>query len=464
MQTLQPNATLQGGKYIIKKVLGQGGFGITYLAEHNLLGTKVAIKEFFMKDFCNREEMTSHVSVVTEGGRVQVSRFREKFLKEARNIARLHHPNIVRISDVFEENGTAYYVMDYCEGGSLADLVKNYPTGMGEARALKYIRQVASALQYIHEKNMNHLDVKPANILLDSYDNAILIDFGLSKQYDLSGGQTSTTPVGISHGYAPIEQYRENGIREFSPETDIYALGATFYKLVTGLTPPSANDILNDGLPPFPSTLSQKICKSIELAMQPRKKDRPQSLLAFLKLLGVEILDINILGYKDRQKKELICQIEMKRKELEKLGIEKDQIVQDEQEIRLKLAKLLQKKDSIISKYQSILDIINNIKNQIQQIDKVDDSIFEEKVIDIATQDTLTKNEFEQRILNANYSYLQINEADDMLKIINDLLSKGYKAEAGKYYMDNTGLGVDDAIDYISYLEEKEDRTLFYNL
>ena len=282
-QTLQPNATLQGGKFKILSVLGQGGFGITYLAEHNLLGTKVAIKEFFMKDFCNREDTTSHVSVVTEGGREQVSRFREKFLKEARNIARLHHPNIVRISDVFEENGTAYYVMDYCEGGSLADLVKHYPTGMGEARTLKYIRQVASALQYIHEQNMNHLDVKPANILLDSYDNAILIDFGLSKQYDSSGGQTSTTPVGISHGYAPIEQYKQGGVKDFSPTTDIYSLGATLYKLITGKTPPDAQILVEDTLPSF--TATEGVRNAIKMSMNVRRQDRPQSIKEFINLI-----------------------------------------------------------------------------------------------------------------------------------------------------------------------------------
>lgn len=227
MQQLQPNATLQDGKYIIKKVLGQGGFGITYLAEHDLLGTKVAIKEFFMKDFCNRDETTSHVSVVTESGREQVARFREKFLKEARNIARLRHPNIVRISDVFEENGTAYYVMDYCEGGSLSELLKLHPNGIGEPLALKYIHQVASALEQVHAMKMNHLDIKPANILLDAQGNAVLIDFGLAKQYDVTtGNQTSTTPVGISHGYAPIEQYKQGGVSEFSPATDIYSLGA----------------------------------------------------------------------------------------------------------------------------------------------------------------------------------------------------------------------------------------------
>ena len=285
MQHLQLNSTLQGGKYIIKKVLGQGGFGITYLAEHDLLGTKVAIKEFFMKDFCNREETTSHVSVVTESGREQVVRFREKFLKEARNIARLRHPNIVRISDVFEENGTAYYVMDYCEGGSLSELLKLHPNGIGEPLALKYVRQVASALEQVHAMKMNHLDIKPANILLDAQGNAVIIDFGLAKQYDVTtGNQTSTTPVGISHGYAPMEQYKQGGVSEFSPATDIYSLGATLFKLITGQTPPEAQVLLEEELPAFVAT--QNVTTAIRKAMQVRRLDRPQSIKEWMNLLG----------------------------------------------------------------------------------------------------------------------------------------------------------------------------------
>lgn len=285
MQQLQLNSTLQGGKYIIKKVLGQGGFGITYLAEHDLLGTKVAIKEFFMKDFCNREETTSHVSVVTESGREQVVRFREKFLKEARNIARLRHPNIVRISDVFEENCTAYYVMDYCEGGSLSELLKLHPNGIGEPLALKYVRQVASALEQVHAMKMNHLDIKPANILLDAQGNAVLIDFGLAKQYDVTtGNQTSTTPVGISHGYAPMEQYKQGGVSEFSPATDIYSLGATLFKLITGQTPPEAQVLLEKELPAFAAT--QNVTTAIRKAMQVRRLDRPQSIKEWMNLLG----------------------------------------------------------------------------------------------------------------------------------------------------------------------------------
>ena len=128
-----------------------------------------------------------------------MAKFRNKFIKEAQNIACLKHPHIISIYDVFEDNGTAYYVMEYLDRGSLAGMVKQRGR-LTEADALRYIRQIADALSYIHERKMNHLDVKPGNILIDETDGAVLIDFGLSKRYDDEGNQTSTTPVGISHG------------------------------------------------------------------------------------------------------------------------------------------------------------------------------------------------------------------------------------------------------------------------
>ena len=287
MQTLQQGSTLQGGRYRIERVLGQGGFGITYLAVQSGLERKVAIKEFFMKELCNRDGSTSHVTLGTEGSRETVARFREKFLKEARNIARLNHPHIVRIHDIFEENGTAYYVMEYAEGGSLADLLKRKGC-LSEPDATRYIFQVAEALAYIHAENMNHLDVKPANILLNGRNEAILIDFGLSKQYDaLTGGQTSTTPVGTSEGYAPMEQYKQGGVSEFSPETDIYALGATFFKLLTGKTPPSSLDVNEDGVPVDELKargVSQPVIDLIVQAMEPKKKNRMKDARLFLAL------------------------------------------------------------------------------------------------------------------------------------------------------------------------------------
>lgn len=276
--TLQQDYTLQDGKYRILKVLGQGGFGITYLAIQVRLDRKVAIKEFFMKDFCERNEATSQVTLGTTGSRETVNSCRKKFLKEAKHIAKLDHPNIIRIIDVFDENSTSYYVMEYIEGGSLSN--KLGTTGLSMSDATRYILQVAEALKYIHKQNIAHLDIKPSNIMLNGNDEIVLIDFGVSKQYDFStGGQTSVSPVGCSSGYAPLEQYDPNGVKDFSPQTDIYSLGATYFKLLTGITPPNAFGITKDYLQEklkakgVPTAVISIICKSMEKLKENRFSD-----------------------------------------------------------------------------------------------------------------------------------------------------------------------------------------------
>ena len=291
MQHLLPDSTLQGGKYKIVKILGQGGFGITYLAIQTGLERRVAIKEFFMKECCERNADTHHVTMGTEGNRDTVKRFQDKFLKEARHIAKLNHPHIVRIIDVFDENNTSYYVMEYAPNGSLADKVKTQGA-LSEPVATRYILQVADALDFIHQKNMNHLDVKPGNIVLNEADDTILIDFGLSKQYDTTtGDQTSTTPLGISEGFAPMEQYKKGGVGTFTPETDIYALGATFFFLLTGTPPPSASDVNEDGVPIDKlraKGVSENAISIICQSMEGRKKDRMKQVRTFINGLKEE--------------------------------------------------------------------------------------------------------------------------------------------------------------------------------
>ena len=281
MQHLQPNTTLQGGKYRIERVLGQGGFGITYLAVQTSLLRKVAVKEFFMKDFCSRDEATLAMLTSSVGSSKQVEQYRKKFIKEARNLARLNHPNIISVIDVFEENGTVYYAMPYLVGGSLQDYVKTHGT-LSETMAMKYVRQIAGALKYMHEKeHICHYDVKPANILIDDKDNAVLIDFGISKNYDLAGHETTTTPVGISEGYAPIEQYQQN-VEEFSPVSDVYALGATLYFLLHGKRPVSAVHRASGTALLMSKKLSQGIKDIINASMKVSKRERAKSVDVFM--------------------------------------------------------------------------------------------------------------------------------------------------------------------------------------
>lgn len=288
MNELHANTLLHNRHYAIQKTLGQGGFGITYLAYDNVNRRQVAIKEFFMKELCNRDGKTRHMSVPSTGSKKLVDKFRAKFLKEANTIANLSHPNIIKIYDIFEENATAYYAMEYISGGSLADMLKKEPEQrLSEVEVLHYIRQVAGALNYIHMLGINHLDIKPDNIL-DDNGRAVLIDFGVAKRYDNDGHQTSTTPVGLSHGYAPLEQYKSGGVAEFSPTTDIYSLGATLYKLITGQTPPDANDVLEKGLPNIEDMMSPQCADAIKKAMRSKRAYRQQSIDEFLNMLPQE--------------------------------------------------------------------------------------------------------------------------------------------------------------------------------
>ena len=308
MQALRVNSTLQGGKYRIIEKLGQGGFGITYLAENTLLEGKVAIKEFFFKEYCDRDDSTSRVTIPTSGNREIVERFKQKFIKEARTIFSLNHPNIVRILDVFEENGTAYYVMDYIEGESLGDMVKRRGA-IPEAEALGYVKDAASALEYIHGKNINHLDIKPSNLVLRHDDGKVLvIDFGVAKQYDaVTSEGTTTTPVGISHGYSPAEQYRKNGVQAFSPQSDVYALAATLFKLLTGNTPPEAMEIQDEGLPVAElqeKQISRPVISAIAMAMKGRH-ERTQSVAEFINnLSGDDTVAIPDPAEAERKRKE----------------------------------------------------------------------------------------------------------------------------------------------------------------
>lgn len=283
---LPAGATLQGGKYRIVKVLGQGGFGITYLAEQTGLGMKVAIKEFFLKGSCQRDSSTSEVSVPVTDNQELVTKCLKKFKSEARKIASLNNDHIVNIIDIFDENGTSYYVMKHLSGGSLADRIKAGP--MKEEDALKVIDEITDALRTIHSHGLLHLDIKPANILFDERGRANLIDFGVSKYVDSQSDTTTTSSlVGFSRGFAPLEQVNAT-VSSLTPATDLYALGATLYNLVIGVAPPEASIVMDAGLPEMPAGISDEVKNTIVCSMRPRRKERPQDVDAFLELLPAE--------------------------------------------------------------------------------------------------------------------------------------------------------------------------------
>lgn len=289
-QVLKRGVGLRHESYIIERLLGQGGFGITYLATDLSLDRRVAIKEFFSKDYCDRNgESTTYVTLGTSSTEEMVSTLKAKFIKEAKNIAKLDHPGIVKIHTAFEENNTAYYVMDYIEGRSLSEIVKTKGP-LSVRQAIDIMNQVGKAIEYIHSHKINHLDIKPANIMIKQSDqHAILIDFGLSKQYDNDGNQTSTSAAGVSHGFSPLEQYKAGGVAEFSPQTDVYSLVATLYYIVSGKIPPHATDIIEEGIT-FPEGFPASLQQIIRLGMATSRKDRYGNVGLFLEDLNrVEI-------------------------------------------------------------------------------------------------------------------------------------------------------------------------------
>lgn len=243
--SLLPVGTILHGTYSIESYLSSGGFGNTYVVTNVQFGETRAIKEFYLKGICQREGDSTTVSVSNSENTISFNQQCEKFKKEARRLRGLDNPHIVKVYDLFEENGTAYYVMDYVDGENLSTRLARTNTPLPEKTVLNYLNQILDGLQAIHNSGMLHLDIKPANIMVDKNDVVKLIDFGASKQQTSADGVTTTTGVYYTNGYAPIEQIAQS-YDKFGPWTDFYALGATLYKLLTNQNPPSLSDIRED--------------------------------------------------------------------------------------------------------------------------------------------------------------------------------------------------------------------------
>ena len=283
--TLKSGYELHNGAscYVIDSVLGKGGFGITYKAysasaedDHKRY---FAVKEFFVEDWCERNEHTGHIAS-TNPTRDKFENGKRDFFSEAKRLSQVSHSNIVKVYDVFEENNTVYYVMEYLEGESL-DAYLKANGALAETQALALMKPIFDAVEVLHANNMTHLDIKPANIMLKKTEEgntvAVLIDFGLAKHYDTEGNPTTTLrQSGYSDGYSPIEQY--SGISTFSPQSDVYALAATLFHCLTGRRPLKSTALTEQKLVnQFSADVSGNVKEAIIKAMRMNKKVRTQS-------------------------------------------------------------------------------------------------------------------------------------------------------------------------------------------
>mgnify|MGYP002622496388 FL=1 len=278
LQILLPEKmTLQTGKYRIVSHLSSGGFGNTYEVMNVEFEERMALKEFFMKGISQRDDDNTTVSVSNTLNKEQFDAQKEKFKKEARRLRKLHNPHIVQVHDLFEENGTAYYAMDFVDGESLSTRLKRTKKPLSEAEAMGILNQILDALEEVHEQGIWHLDLKPGNIMVGTDGVAKLIDFGASKQMSASDGYTTTTTaMCYTPGYAPPEQIDQK-MELIGPWTDLYGLGGTLYNLLTNNQPPTVSEMQEDDAFVYPKSVSAKTRYLIRWMMAPRRQQRPQS-------------------------------------------------------------------------------------------------------------------------------------------------------------------------------------------
>ena len=288
---LQPGTVIHGthNDYRIERVLGQGSFGITYVANVRLNGrlgaiesaAMVAIKEFFLRDVSSRNGLR----VFSVSDSTLCSDYRRDFLREAQNLSRLDNDHIVKVLETIEENDTVYYVMEYLSGGNLDQHILSHGK-LSCREALDIALQIGEALKCMHAQHMLHLDLKPLNVMRGEDGHIVLIDFGLSKCFGADGQPESSTRIGQgTTGYAPIEQHSFKKADGFMPTLDIYALGATLFKMLTGSVPPEASVVLNDGLPVeelSSAGVPPAVIALVERAMHPLRRMRHQTIGEFV--------------------------------------------------------------------------------------------------------------------------------------------------------------------------------------
>ena len=300
MQSWTPNIPLQNGQYIIKRAIGGGGFGETYLAQDTEENRLVVIKTL------NREQRE----------KPDFAEIQKRFRKEALDLSKCYHPHIVQVYDNFPEDGLWAIAMEHIDGDDLAAYVENYTAENGylsETEALRYIDQIGQALECVHERKLLHRDVKPNNILLRRESKeAVLIDFGLAREFQ--PGKIKSMTASKTEGYAPIEQYQRRG--DFGYYTDVYALAATLYSLLTNRVPIPANYRAEEDVklsPPqkYNQQISDKVNTAILKGMELEPVNRPQTVREFREILGLinqEVPLISSCGMDYRKLRDLLAQ------------------------------------------------------------------------------------------------------------------------------------------------------------
>jgi serine/threonine protein kinase len=278
--------------YVLDRVLGQGGFGITYLARDTNLDQLVAVKEYLPVDVATRRAD----STVRPRSEEQAERYRwglDRFIREARTLAKFDHPSIVRVLSVFEQNGTAYMVMRFEEGENFAALLERKHT-VSEGELMRVLLPVLDGLKLVHDAGFIHRDIKPDNIHIRADGSPVLLDFGSARH---SMGHARTVTILVAPGYAPFEQYYSSG-EDQGPWTDIYSLGATCYRAVAGAAPMDAiarskgilgstRELLVPATAVGAGRYSERLLKAIDHALAFAEKDRP----ATIKLWRKELAD-----------------------------------------------------------------------------------------------------------------------------------------------------------------------------
>lgn len=282
-QALPVGTSLSGGKFTITDHLGIGGFGITYRAIDNTLGRAIVVKECFPEDFCFRDglQVFPRNQGLAETFRATV----KMFMREARSLAQLRHPNIVAVHSVFEENDTAYMVLDLIEGRDLYDILDAQTAPLPPARVKEILLQLLDAIEKVHEMDLLHRDISPDNILIEANGTPVLIDFGAARGEASRRTRAVSSLLVVKEGYSPQEFYIAGA--EQSPSSDLYALGATFYHVLSGEAPPNSQSRLVDvaGKKPDPSPpllgriegYDDGFLRAIDMAMEIHPADRLQS-------------------------------------------------------------------------------------------------------------------------------------------------------------------------------------------